>query len=93
MEGDHDGDGKLSFEEFAQMVSNTVSHFSVVLHGWIRGSFSFSGHCEANDSGRPLLKLLSPPAIAIAFALVSPSWFSYCGHPSTNITLSSSLLS
>lgn len=26
MEGDHDGDGKLSFEEFAQMVSNTVSH-------------------------------------------------------------------
>lgn len=25
MEGDQDGDGKLSFEEFAQMVSNTVS--------------------------------------------------------------------
>lgn len=24
MEGDHDHDGKLSFEEFAQMVSNTV---------------------------------------------------------------------
>jgi serine/threonine-protein phosphatase 2B regulatory subunit len=25
MEADHDGDGKLSFEEFTQMVSNTVS--------------------------------------------------------------------
>jgi serine/threonine-protein phosphatase 2B regulatory subunit len=25
MEADHDGDGKLSFEEFSQMVSNTVS--------------------------------------------------------------------
>jgi serine/threonine-protein phosphatase 2B regulatory subunit len=25
MEADKDGDGKLSFEEFAQMVSNTVS--------------------------------------------------------------------
>ena len=28
MEGDHDGDGKLSFEEFANMVSNTVSLLS-----------------------------------------------------------------
>jgi len=28
MEGDHDRDGKLSFEEFAQMVSNTVSSVS-----------------------------------------------------------------
>ena len=25
MEADKDGDGKLSFEEFAQMVANTVS--------------------------------------------------------------------
>jgi len=25
MEADQDGDGKLNFEEFAQMVSNTVS--------------------------------------------------------------------
>ena len=30
MEADQDGDGKLSFEEFAQMVSNTVTriHYS-----------------------------------------------------------------
>jgi serine/threonine-protein phosphatase 2B regulatory subunit len=30
MEADHDGDGKLNFEEFAQIVSNTVrlSHYS-----------------------------------------------------------------
>jgi hypothetical protein len=27
MEGDQDGDGKLSFEEFAQMVSNTVRYY------------------------------------------------------------------
>ena len=26
MEADKDGDGKLSFEEFVQMVSNTVCH-------------------------------------------------------------------
>jgi len=27
MEADKDGDGKLSFEEFAQMVANTVSGY------------------------------------------------------------------
>lgn len=32
MEGDHDRDGKLSFEEFAQMVSNTVSLVVVLSH-------------------------------------------------------------
>jgi Ca2+-binding EF-hand superfamily protein len=30
MEGDLDRDGKLSFEEFAQMVSNTVGDISFV---------------------------------------------------------------
>lgn len=30
MEGDLDRDGKLSFEEFAQMVSNTVGDISLV---------------------------------------------------------------
>jgi serine/threonine-protein phosphatase 2B regulatory subunit len=29
MEGDHDGDGKLSFDEFAQMVANTVCCSSI----------------------------------------------------------------
>jgi Ca2+-binding EF-hand superfamily protein len=29
MEADQDGDGKLNFDEFAQMVSNTVSCFLV----------------------------------------------------------------
>lgn len=31
MEADKDGDGKLSFEEFVQMVSNTVSPLLIVL--------------------------------------------------------------
>ena len=31
LEADQDGDGKLSFEEFAQMVSNTVSPSSLCL--------------------------------------------------------------
>lgn len=29
MEGDHDRDGKLSFDEFASMVSNTVGLSSI----------------------------------------------------------------
>jgi hypothetical protein len=33
MEGDQDGDGKLSFEEFAQMVSNTVWLYHSFLGG------------------------------------------------------------
>ena len=64
MEGDHDRDGKLSFEEFAQMVSNTVNfvtcspsrrnaypHISVRL-----------GYREANDSGRFILTSYIPSA-------------------------------
>jgi hypothetical protein len=31
MEGDQDGDGKLNFEEFAQMVSNTVYYFFLLV--------------------------------------------------------------
>lgn len=57
MEGDHDRDGKLSFEEFAQMVSNTVSFIAIRpsrqndhphISAWL-------GYREANDPGRFIL--------------------------------------
>ena len=53
MEADHDGDGKLSFEEFAQMVSNTVRGLSLIstfcpMIPWI-------GYRETNDTRRPVL--------------------------------------
>ena len=58
MEADLDGDGKLSFEEFAQMVANTVrtppaqgydDSQSPMMH--------IAGYCQANDTGRPNLVL------------------------------------
>ena len=33
MEADKDGDGKLSFEEFAMVVSNTVRYTDLSRHG------------------------------------------------------------
>ena len=63
MEADKDGDGKLSFEEFALMVSNTVrvgcllsrwhsllrrDHFGVPEPLLIRLP---TGHCQADDAG------------------------------------------
>ena len=49
MEGDQDGDGKLSFEEFAQMVSNTVCSFfpSSKIMAYI--VFCHLGHRQTND--------------------------------------------
>ena len=54
MEADKDGDGKLSFEEFAEMVSNTVS---CVLQWFMSAVLkpSWTGHREADDSRRPFL--------------------------------------
>ena len=53
MEGDHDRDGKLSFEEFASMVSNTVGYrpLATFIHVLKHGT----GYCEANDTRGSLL--------------------------------------
>lgn len=53
MEGDHDKDGKLSFEEFAQMVSNTVS--LVKRHRTSSSRLFDLGYREANDPRRFVL--------------------------------------
>lgn len=52
MEADKDGDGKLSFEEFVQMVSNTVRRSPICVRGRLlttRGHIP--GYCQANDIG------------------------------------------
>jgi hypothetical protein len=54
MEADLDGDGKLSFEEFAQTVSNTVRVFYYSPAQYSLTS-SIPGYCQANDLGRSLL--------------------------------------
>ena len=60
MEADKDGDGKLSFEEFTMMVSNTVRNilehilatkYTMLTIGWL------VGHRETNDSRRSLLTI------------------------------------
>ena len=64
MEADKDGDGKLSFQEFANMVANTVRPQSVtypnqrfsLLFSLLLTSFSL-GHRETNDIGRSVLSL------------------------------------
>ena len=56
LEADQDGDGKLSFEEFAQMVSNTVRRSSFcLLRLPLKSGVGHPGHREANDTGRPFL--------------------------------------
>lgn len=58
MEADKDGDGKLSFEEFVQMVSNTVRRphpNSGPAH--VRLTMMCVGHCQADDARGPFLDL------------------------------------
>lgn len=55
MEGDQDGDGKLSFEEFAQMVSNTVRRSALSTFCRSLPLRIYLGHCETNDTGRFVL--------------------------------------
>ena len=57
MEADKDGDGKLSFDEFVQMVSNTVRVPRRYGSDANADRFppSISGHCKANDTRRSLL--------------------------------------
>lgn len=52
MEGDHDRDGKLSFEEFAQMVSNTVSLVPIMWPSHLNAILmsDYLGYRKANDS-------------------------------------------
>lgn len=52
MEADQDGDGKLSFEEFAQMVSNTV-RMSIVVWSCLllRQGSRFTGYRQTDDTG------------------------------------------
>jgi hypothetical protein len=56
MEADQDGDGKLSFEEFAQMVSNTVRVAS--LRNYSQNLCHRAGHCETDDTGGSFLMYL-----------------------------------
>ena len=58
MEADKDGDGKLSFEEFVQMVSNTVCHpHRDSFLEYVRLTMTRAGHCQADDAGGPFLDL------------------------------------
>ena len=52
MEADKDGDGKLSFEEFTQMVSNTVRApvLAYVRHPPVLTPHVLAGHREADDA-------------------------------------------
>ena len=54
MEADHDGDGKLSFEEFTQMVSNTVRAVALSAKTTLTER-KHTGYRQADDIGRPLL--------------------------------------
>lgn len=52
MEADKDGDGKLSFDEFVQMVSNTVRPFTYVsCHALTNTPSTSVGYCQTNDTG------------------------------------------
>jgi hypothetical protein len=51
MEADLDGDGKLSFEEFAQTVSNTVRYSAKFRH-WASGAPSSCGPSMLHSSVR-----------------------------------------
>ena len=60
MEADQDGDGKLSFEEFALMVSNTVRLVAgVILNRVSYRSLILEGHYQANDIRRLVLASIS----------------------------------
>ena len=62
MEADKDGDGKLSFEEFTNMVANTVRwaklpHSPQFLRSILVTECLSLGYREADDTGGPLLAL------------------------------------
>jgi hypothetical protein len=55
MEADQDGDGKLSFEEFAMMVANTVRFSRDNDCVGLNFVGCVAGHCEADDARRSFL--------------------------------------
>lgn len=55
MEADQDGDGKLSFEEFAQTVANTVRFLRVLPARFINQSVHSTGYRQTNDPRRFVL--------------------------------------
>ena len=59
MEADKDGDGKLSFEEFTQMVANTVRGLTLrnLCGPFLVTDCPSLGYREADDTGGPLLAL------------------------------------
>lgn len=67
MEADHDGDGKLSFEEFTNVVAKTVRISSTLTHlsplRLMCGYFYPAGYCQANDVGTPILIILTRPPL------------------------------
>jgi hypothetical protein len=63
MEADQDGDGKLSFEEFALMVSNTVRSLLSSSPGPYMES-TYLGYYQANDTRRLILACNHPASCA-----------------------------
>lgn len=56
MEADKDGDGKLSFDEFVQMVSNTV-RLACLCPTDLGLIGDFAGYRQANDTGGSVLSI------------------------------------
>ena len=69
MEADKDGDGKLSFEEFTQMVANTVR--GPTLSPRSVQFIPFLGYREADDTRGPLLAICHLAFVALALI---PPW-------------------
>ena len=60
MEADLDGDGKLSFEEFTNVVAKTV-RLKPLLLGYVDlCSLFVLGYCKTNDPRAPVLAFLYP---------------------------------
>lgn len=63
MEADKDGDGKLSFEEFASMVANTVSLFLCIYGEYML--IIYEGYRETDDAGGLVLRCICSYIIVI----------------------------
>lgn len=76
MEADLDGDGKLSFEEFAQTVSNTVRIYPFTAFYPISWKLN-TGYRQTNDVRRPILiSTILPRPIVLLFQITSSSMLS-----------------
>ena len=84
MEADKDGDGKLSFEEFTNVVAKTVSG-AVTLTVIAYFKSPDLGYCEANDSGTPLLGIRNLMFVSILGSIVYNTLIGF-GHRPMYIT-------